>query len=575
MDEQKSYLEDLADQILSLYLKDNKFFLNFKDILKEEHFSPFNDVFYPLIFKIRGALGDTNSGTLKLEVKKALERQYSSKDPEKRAEIVNLNYQTCVSIIDRLLSIEADATYIGEKVPELIKEIETTKLLKEMFEKRKREGEYRISDHTDKLREIAEFRISGVDEEKKNDYIRNKCIESFPHNAIQGFIQRVSDLYAGILESPYPFWVFNTAVCLGNVMSSRIRLKTSLFPYPTMYVVCLGSSGETRKSESGKQITRLFTGWDIFKQECERKNQEAIVGAAGMADFKPSTALKIVFGIGSAEGLMETLKSVPNCVIFFDELRAFAQKCQVQGSNLLQIVNTLFENTFYENVVKKNVQSISNVRLSIIGCSTIETWNSMFTASFINIGFINRLWLVPGEGKKKDFLPPEIPRHKITALYARLTSIFEFFPNGSVMEVDSEALDLLQEWYESCEASDFTKRLETYGLRILMLMALSEKKRSINEDMAKRCIQLLEWQKEVRESYQPVEYTSVVAQIENLIRKAVMIHSGISKSQLLSRIGAKRFETWKVDKAIETLIKSKEIRGVPGRGTTRYEIMER
>lgn len=64
-----------------------------------------------------------------------------------------------------------------------------------------------------------------------------------------------------------------------------------------------------------------------------------------------------------------------------------------------------------------------------------------------------------------------------------------------------------------------------------------------------------------------------MAQIENLIRKAVMIHSGISKSQLLSRIGAKRFETWKVDKAIETLIKSKEIRGVPGRGTTRYEIM--
>lgn len=575
MDEQKTYLEELADQIFALYLRDGEFFQNFKDVLKEEHFTPFNDLFYPMIFQVRTSW-DNGHGrgispeTLKLEVKKKLEQQYASRKAEKKAELINHDYQTCVSIIDSLFAIKADPIYVGEKVPDLIKEVSTTKVLRDMFDKRKREGEYRISDHVDQLREIAEFKIAGITEEK-SERIRNRCIESFPANAFQGFIRRVGELYSSALESPYPFWIFNTAVCLGNVMSSRIRLRTSLFPYPTMYVVCLGPSGETRKSESGKQVTRLFAGWDRFRQECEKRNHEIEVGAAAATDFRSNVALRIIFGIGSAEGLMETLKAVPNCVIFFDELRAFVQKCQVQGSNLLQIVNTLFENTFYENVVKKSIQSVTNVRLSIIGCSTIETWNSMFTSSFINIGFINRLWLVPGEGKKKDFLPPEIPQHKILTLYAKLTEIFEFFPNPSVIEVDPDALQLLQEWYEFCESSDYTKRLETYGLRILMLMALSEKKFTIDESMAKRCIQLLEWQKEVREAYHPMEYTSITAQIENLIRKAVMLHSGIPKGQLLSRIGSKRFETWKVEKAIETLVKSREIKGIPGRGTTRYE----
>jgi len=566
VDESKNYLEELADKILALYLRSETFFNNYGSVLKEEHLAPFNQTYYPMLLQIRKSSNGVPIGSdiFKLESKRILEQRFSKvKDLDKRIESVNFEYQTCASIIDYLFSLELDESYITGKVVDLIKEIKTAALLKTVLDSKSMTGEYKLADHLNELIEVAGFRIDtgGGDGEEVVDVARNQCIEHFPHDAIKGFVQRVADLYANTLESPYPFWVFNAAVCLGNILASRVRLRTSLFPYPTMYVICLGPSGETRKSESGKQMIRFFGIWDRRRRHDEKVGQEEIV-----------PYLRVVHGIGSAEGLMESLKTAPNCVVFFDELRSFVQKCQVQGSNLLQIVNTLFDDTHYQNIVKKKTQEVTNAKLSIIGCSTVETWNSMFTSSFINIGFINRLWLVPGEGKRKEFLPPEIPEHKINSLYSRLHGIFDLYPNGTVLELDLDAYDLLQEWYMSSKSGgDSTKRLETYGLRILMIMALSEKKHVIDVEMAKRCIQLLDWQKEVREIYHPVEFANITAQIENLIRKCIMAHPGITKRNLFNQIGSKRFDIQRVDKAVESLIQNKEISEIPSRGTTKYE----
>jgi len=563
VEESKNYLEELAEKILALYLRSDPFFKNYENILQEEHFVPFNELFYPILVQIRksGGAVPISANIYKLEAKRMIERRFSKvKDPDKKAESVEFNYQICVSIIDHLFSLELDESYITGKIPDLVKEVATAGLLKKVLDNKNAVGEYKLSDHIEEIRKIAEFRIDTTSSGDIEDVAINKCIEHFPHNAIKGYVQRVADLFATSLESPYPFWVFNAAVCLGNILASRVRLRTSLFPYPTMYVICLGPSGETRKSESGKQMVRFFGIWDRKRRHYEK------VGPEEIAPY-----LRVVHGIGSAEGLMESLKTAPNCLVFFDELRSFVQKCQVQGSNLLQIVNTLFDDTHYQNIVKKKTQEVMNAKLSIIGCSTVETWNSMFTSAFINIGFINRLWLVPGEGKRKEFLPPEIPKYKVDLLYSRLHGIFDQFPSGTALELDLDAYDLLQEWYMSCKSGDSTKRLETYGLRILMIMALSEKKHNIDAEMAGRCIQLLEWQKEVREVYHPVEFVNASAQIENLIRKCVMARSGITKKNLLLQIGSNRFEIQKVDRAILSLVENKEISEIPSRGTFKYE----
>jgi len=107
-----------------------------------------------------------------------------------------------------------------------------------------------------------------------------------------------------------------------------------------------------------------------------------------------------------------------------------------------------------------------------------------------------------------------------------------------------------------------------------MVMALSERKKSVDLNMAERAISLLEWQKKVREAYQPLDYTDTMSQIENLIRRAVKKHSEIPKGQLFNLIGAPRFDSWKVNKALENLEKNKEIRAIPTRRTTKYVAVE-
>lgn len=103
-----------------------------------------------------------------------------------------------------------------------------------------------------------------------------------------------------------------------------------------------------------------------------------------------------------------------------------------------------------------------------------------------------------------------------------------------------------------------------------MVMAVSEMKKVIDLDMAERAISLLEWQKEVRESYQPVDYTDIMSRIENLIRRQVKAYPGITHGTSLSKIGSKRFDSWKVQNALANLIKKKEIRPIPTRGTVKY-----
>jgi hypothetical protein len=50
--------------------------------------------------------------------------------------------------------------------------------------------------------------------------------------------------------------------------------------------------------------------------------------------------------------------------------------------------------------------------------------------------------------------------------------------------------------------TDSSTRLDGYARRLLLIMAVSENKKIIDQDMADRCIQLVEWQRRVRDAYQ-------------------------------------------------------------------------
>jgi hypothetical protein len=80
----------------------------------------------------------------------------------------------------------------------------------------------------------------------------------------------------------------------------------------------------------------------------------------------------------------------------------------------------------------------------------------------------------------------------------------------------------------------------------------------------------LEWQIKVRELYQPQEYTDIMSRIENLIRRSVKKNPGCSKGTLYVNINARRFDSWRVDKALENLVKGQEIVERKTIRTTKY-----
>ena len=110
------------------------------------------------------------------------------------------------------------------------------------------------------------------------------------------------------------------------------------------------------------------------------------------ADLPAAPKLRVIHGIGSAEGLARELSQSRKLLIAFDELRSFVDKCQIQNSTLLPMTTSLFENRNWDNPTKDLMQSISirDARLSIIGCCTIQTYGSMWTKDAISIGFPNR-----------------------------------------------------------------------------------------------------------------------------------------------------------------------------------------
>jgi hypothetical protein len=332
----------------------------------------------------------------------------------------------------------------------------------------------------------------------------------------KGFIKNLAELYAQHFESPYEFWVFSAATYLGNLFCGRVRLDSALFTEPRIYMAGIGPSAVTRKSESQRQLDKFFRDYTDYLEW----------------DGEEPTKLVYTCNVGSAEGLISFLKGKPNSIYFLDELKNFVQKSDIKGSNLLQIVNSLFEDTSYENITRDSHLRVDNAHLSFIGFSTIDTWESMFSSTFTDIGFMNRMWIVPGRSDKLFSLPNVIHKDDKVILFAELIRLLRNFPKPDpgippiTLEIEWDARRKWDEWYCGYERNDFTKRLDTYGLRFMQIMCLSEDSRSITQDIVDRVIELLEWQKKVRAIYFPMPYDTREAQIEGKIARKLVEFGG-------------------------------------------------
>ena len=223
---------------------------------------------------------------------------------------------------------------------------------------------------------------------------------------------------------------------------------------------------------------------------------------------------------------------------------------------MLPCLNTLFEKNYYESRTKSSDIKVENGHLSLLTASTIPTYETVWQSSFIDIGLPNRLFIVPAKSQRKFAIPPKISQFDKQELANKIQSeILEIVGENLEMELNGPALKLYSDWYGEWgrEESIHGKRLDTYCSRFMPLLAINDGKLTVNEATVEKGIRLMEWQKSVREEFDPISSSSIVGTMEEKIRRRLQKFPH-STAELKHQIrGVNKDSLWVFNKALENL----------------------
>jgi hypothetical protein len=356
---------------------------------------------------------------------------------------------------------------------------------------------------------------------------------AFPQEAITGAAGRFARGYAAYLEAPPEFLFMAYLTVLGHIVSDKITLKSEITPQPRLYTVLLGESADTRKSTAINKVVSFFK--DVVYQD----------------------DLNIVHGVSSGEGLAKCIKKNNRVLLVSDELKALNQKMKIDTSILLPMVNTLFEGNIFHGTTKSKEIRYEDAQLCLLAASTLDTYANMFTGTFLDIGFINRLFLVAGNSDRRFELPQVMPDSEKEILKADvrdLLTLVDSLALGAVygFPITEEARKLFANWYFDGERSAFAKRLDTYGHRLLMLLALNAGKPTVDAEVASLTVSLLRYQLAVRKFADPVDGDNAAAKVEERIRRA-LAQGPLKKRDLERACNKNRVGSWVWRQAVNNL----------------------
>ncbi len=360
----------------------------------------------------------------------------------------------------------------------------------------------------------------------------------FPETAYLGVAGEFATLYGGYVESPKPFLYMASLTYLGALLGPSVTLETELRPPTRLYTVLVGESSIGRKSSAMGHVDRFFEPF-------------------------LSDRLAVLYGLGSAEGIARVVKEKDLPVLlYFDELKLFVDKAKQEGSVALPMVNTLFEFTKYQNHTRDRSIELDRVHLSLLAASTKETYENMWAAQFMDIGFLNRLFIVLARRTMKHAFPEPIPSAQVEALRGRTRSILEGVwqakPAPVVLRLTAGACERWKCWYEGLENSIYANRLDTIGLRLMLLLAITSGKDRVDEDIVEATVALLHYQLVVRKLLDPIDAENAIARMEERIRRSLRA-GRMGRRDLQRRVHAHRVGVWVFDTALRNLTRECEI----------------
>ncbi len=372
----------------------------------------------------------------------------------------------------------------------------------------------------------------------------HECIvpdsEPFPADIISGVAGDFARLYSNHMEPPIEFFYMSFLTCLGNVLADRLTLASEIQPQPRMYTVLLGESADERKSTAIQKVTKFFE--EFFGDSIAESLREC------------GYYFCVSWGVGSAEGLQKVLEEANKILLGIDELKAFVGKCKTPGSVLLPCVNTLFEKNESDNRTKTTNVALRDVYLSVLAACTAKTYEEIWDSTFTAIGFTNRLFIVPGRGRKRFSIPRQIPVEKKTLVMCHLNGMIHLAEQIRMLPITENARNKYDQWYMNLESSVHTKRLDTYALRLMSLLAVNDFKAEVDEETVDKVLALANWQLAVRRQYDPIDADTIVAKLEEKVRRYLSIKGPLTERDLRRSTNADKAGIWAFRMATQNLL---------------------
>jgi hypothetical protein len=346
----------------------------------------------------------------------------------------------------------------------------------------------------------------------------------FP-DVLIGAAGEFAKVYSSCVEVPPQFFFMAYLTCLGNIVSDQIDLASFNKSQPRFYTLLLGKSGTDRKSTAISKTVEFFKSAHVELHVCR--------------------------GASSAEGLQKMLERNKRLLLFLDEFKQFLGKCRIETSVLLPCVNSLFEDNNYEAQTSKRDIRLSGVYLSLLGASTVATYENTWSKQFTDIGFNNRLFLVTGSAERRFSIPPNPPEGAEDKLRDNLRSVLRFAQDHRKFDLTPDAKQLYDRWYMSMSTSVHAVRLDTYALRFMPLLAINSLKPVIDEQIVQAVIALCDYQLAVRKTYDPIDADSQLAALEEKIRRVLGAKGPLTERDLKRAIHVKRCGLGLYDQAME------------------------
>jgi Protein of unknown function (DUF3987) len=227
--------------------------------------------------------------------------------------------------------------------------------------------------------------------------------------------------------------------------------------------------------------------------------------------------------------------------LIFDEFRRFDKKANIEGSVLGSIINELSDGNTYANYTKTDQLEIRNGHLGVLANTTEESFLTLVSApETVGSGFLNRFFLViPGADRKRVSRPEEPEEMILGPIRTKLAESFAKLPpltiggkpqEEIVIGMTPNAEQIWTDYYDNLEETDATARLDNIGMRLMGVLAFTSGKQQVDENLVRSVLDILEYQRTVREIYYPAEAvtrrTKIGMKILSVLRQRGPMTSG-------------------------------------------------